>query len=89
MGDQDQGRALFLDIALHQPQDLRLNGHIKPSGRLVSNDQTRLCRHGDGGGHALPDAARKLMGIALQTLFHARDAGTSQPDTMMPELSDG
>ena len=49
MGNHDDGHAQFFLQALHQFQNLRLNGHVQRGGRLVGDQNIGLAgqRHGN------------------------------------------
>ena len=76
--DQDQRRVLLGDELAQQIEDLRLDGDVERSRRLVGDQQLRLAgqRHRDH--RALAHAARELVRVVLETGLRARDADTVQ-----------
>ena len=66
MGDEDDGVAEFLLQILDQLQDLRLNGHVQSSGRLVADQNFRLAGQGDGDNDTLAHTAGILEGVIVE-----------------------
>ena len=74
VGDEDyRGAELALQVE-DEVEDLRLNGDVQRSGRLVGDQHLGIAgeRHGDHG--ALAHAAGELVRIFLRPLFRLRDA---------------
>ncbi len=63
MGDPDHRHAELLAKLFHQLDDLRLNGHIKRRGRLVSDQNLGIASQGNRDHHPLPHPAGKLVRI--------------------------
>ncbi len=78
VADEQQRRALFPAQGVHEPQDLRLHGHVERGGGLVGDDQRRIKgqRHGDH--HPLAHAAGELVGIGMHALLRLVDAYPGQ-----------
>ena len=53
MRDQNQAHVIFSLQFLQQQQDLRLDRHIKGSGRLIGDDQLRFAQQCHRNHHAL------------------------------------
>lgn len=66
MGDEQDAHAALALQFLQQVENLRLDGDIKGSGRLVGNQHARVTGQGHGDGHALAHAARKFVRILLR-----------------------
>ena len=66
MRDHNHRDTKFAAELFHQLKNLRLNGHIQRSRRLVRNQQPRVTGKPDGDHHPLPHAARKLVRVLLQ-----------------------
>ena len=64
----------FIAQALDQFNDLRLDGHIQRSGRLVSDQDLRIAGERHGNHHTLAHAARKLVRIILEAVLGLGDA---------------
>ena len=73
MGYQDDGCALLVPKAFHQPQDLRFYGNVQGRGGLVRNHHLGLAHHGHAYHHPLAQTARKLMGIGIVAFLRLRD----------------
>ena len=67
--DEQHGHAALPLQRLEQIENLRLDGDVERSGRLVGDQQVRLVgqRHGDH--HALALSAGELMGIGVEPLL--------------------
>ena len=63
VGNQHHSHAHIPLQLTDQLQNLRLNGHIQCSGRLVRYQQIRLTRQGNGNDHTLTHATGQLMGV--------------------------
>ncbi len=63
VGDDDHGHVLLGAQALHQFQDLGLNGHVQRGCWLICDDNFRVCAKGEGDHHALAHTARKLVRV--------------------------
>ena len=61
--DQEEAHAALLHQAAKQVEDLRLEHHIQGCRGLVSNQELGPASDSDGDHHALPLAARHLVGI--------------------------
>ena len=73
MGDEHDGGAVFLLQIVHQPQNLRLNGHVQSGGRLVGNQNVGLTGKSHGDHDTLPHTAGQLVGILLGNCLRVRD----------------
>ncbi len=78
MGDPDQRCSSLTAELLHLKQDLRLNGDVQSSGRLVRNNQVRLVQHGHRDGNALAHPATELVRVAAQPVLGGGDADLGQ-----------
>ena len=87
VGDHhDRHLVLGLQL-LHQPQDLRLRGHVERGRRLVGDQDLRVVdqRHRDH--HALAHAARELVRVVVDALVGARDLDLLEDvDRLLPRL---
>ena len=57
--------AMIAAEPLQQRRDLGLDGHVQRGCRLVRNDEIRFSCKRESDHHALPHAARKLMGVMV------------------------
>ena len=78
MGDEDDGEPALLLDGVDELQNLRLYGHVQRGGRLVANQDFRVCGQGDGDDHALPHAAGQLEGILVEAALRVGDAHAGQ-----------
>ncbi|MGY4462856.1 hypothetical protein ACVWYI_006816 [Bradyrhizobium sp. LB13.1] len=76
MGDEEDRHPLLVLELLQQLQDLRLNGDVERSGRLVGDQEFRLAgqRHRDH--HALPHTAGEAMRMFVEARFCRGNANT-------------
>ena len=63
MGDEHDGRTVFLLQGVHQVQNLGLNGHVQGGGGLIGNQQLGLAGQGHGDHDTLAHTAGQLVGI--------------------------
>ena len=72
--DKDNGKmSLLLDL-IDQLQNLGLNGHVQSRGRLVADQNIRICRQCDSNHDSLPHAAGKLKRILVEPGGRFRNA---------------
>src|SRR5680860_289394 len=73
MGDQQDRHAKFL-LDLPKPvQNLRLNGHVQSSRRLIRNESLGIAGESHGYHHPLPHTPRELMRIVIDTFSCIRN----------------
>src|SRR6266850_4021478 len=72
--DQHYRRAALARDALDERDDLRLHRHVERSGRLVGDQQDRLCGERKRDDHALAHAAGELVRVMVQPCPRSRDA---------------
>ena len=90
VGDQQDRHAGLLAQLAQQVQDLRLNGDIEGSRRLVGDQEARVAgqRHGDH--HPLAHAARQAVRIVVEPLLGGGDMhATQQREGLPPGLGCG
>ena len=74
VADPDHRRAALARQALHQVDDLRLDGDVERRRRLVGDQQARIAGERDGDHHALAHAAGELVGVGAEPLAGHRYA---------------
>ena len=74
MGNPNDRHAEFPAQALHDVEDLRLDGHIEGGGRFVGDQNLGIARQRDGDHHALPHAPRELVRKVAQASGRFGDA---------------
>ena len=67
MGNKDNGQIPLCLQIIDQLQNLSLNGHIQCRGRLVADQNIRICRQRNGNNNSLTHAAGKFKGILIIT----------------------
>ena len=72
MGNEQHGDSAFAVEFLQQLQDLRLDGHVKGSGRFVQQQQARFGGNGGRNHAALQHATGKLVRILAPQFFRLR-----------------
>ena len=74
VGDEDRRHAHLLGEIVDQIHDHRLRGHVEAGGRLVGDQERRLCRQRDRDHDALAHAARHFERIGLGAARRVGDA---------------
>ena len=86
VGDEHDGGADLVFQLPKEVEDLRLDGDVERSGRLVGDQQLRSARERNRNHRALPHATGEVMGIIVETLGRR---GNVQAVTTIPQGGTG